>query len=149
MPGRQLQTRKITKNCKCSSNNSENGAFYYCVLVFIRHENDPTPIIGTGEWHGSIVQTPSGQNGFGYDPYFWLEEYNCTAAELLPEKKNQISHRAQASQDLSTKLQKSVFDAIFSRALHSFSLVYQKMSILRFNSHPIKVLRHKKSTSKR
>ena len=85
---------------------SENDAFYYCVLVFIRHEDDPTPIIGTGEWHGSIVQTPSGQNGFGYDPYFWLEEYNCTAAELSPEKKNQISHRAQASQDLSTKLRK-------------------------------------------
>ena len=94
------------KLVKALRTESKNDAFYYCVLVFIRHEDDPTPIIGTGEWHGSIVQTSSGQNGFGYDPYFWLEEYNCTAAELSPEKKNQISHRAQASQDLSTKLRK-------------------------------------------
>ena len=94
------------KLLKALRTNSENDAFYYCVLVFMRHEDDPTPIIGAGEWHGSIVQTSSGQNGFGYDPYFWLEEYNCTAAELLPEKKNQVSHRAKASQDLSTKLRK-------------------------------------------
>ena len=94
------------KLVKALRTESKNDAFYYCVLVFIRHEDDPTPIIGTGEWHGSIIQNPSGQNGFGYDPYFWLEEYNCTAAELLEEKKNQISHRAKASQDLSIKLRK-------------------------------------------
>ena len=94
------------KLAKALQTKSENHAFYYCVLVFIRHEEDPTPIIGIGEWHGAIIQSPKGQNGFGYDPYFWLDEYNCTAAELLPETKNRISHRAKASQNFMTKLRK-------------------------------------------
>ena len=94
------------KLVKALENQSIDGAFYYCVLVFIRHEEDPTPIIGIGEWHGAIIQSPKGQNGFGYDPYFWLDEYKCTAAELLPETKNRISHRAKASQNFMTKLRK-------------------------------------------
>ena len=97
------------KLVKALENQSIKDAFYYCVLVFIRHEEDPTPIIGIGEWHGAIIQSPKGQNGFGYDPYFWLDEYKCTAAELLPETKNRISHRAHASQDLMTKLRKLSF----------------------------------------
>ena len=97
------------KLVKALENQSIDDAFYYCVLVFIRHEEDPTPIIGMGEWHGAIIQSPKGQNGFGYDPYFWLDEYKCTAAELLPETKNRISHRAHASQDLMTKLRKLSF----------------------------------------
>ena len=97
------------KLVKALENKSIIDAFYYCVLVFIRHEEDPTPIIGIGEWHGAIIQSPKGQNGFGYDPYFWLDEYKCTAAELLPETKNRISHRAHASQDLMTKLRKLSF----------------------------------------
>ena len=97
------------KLVKALENQSINDAFYYCVLVFIRHEEDPTPIIGIGEWHGAIIQSPKGQKGFGYDPYFWLDEYKCTAAELLPETKNRISHRAHASQDLMTKLRKLSF----------------------------------------
>ena len=97
------------KLVKALENKSTNDAFYYCVLVFIRHEEDPTPIVGIGEWHGVIIQRPKGQNGFGYDPYFWLNEYKCTAAELLPETKNRISHRAHASQDLMNKLRKLSF----------------------------------------
>jgi len=56
-------------------------------LVFVKHTLDPTPIIGVGEWHGSIIADKRGSNGFGYDPHFWLEDYQCTAAELSPETK--------------------------------------------------------------
>jgi XTP/dITP diphosphohydrolase len=71
-------------------------AHYYCILVFVRHADDPQPIIAEGEWHGEIVDVPRGQNGFGYDPYFWLPEFGCTAAELPADKKNGISHRGKA-----------------------------------------------------
>ena len=82
------------------SNIADKNAFYYCVMVFVKHALDPTPLIGVGEWHGSIVAEKRGSNGFGYDPHFWLEGYQCTAAELSPETKNQISHRAIASKML-------------------------------------------------
>jgi len=79
-------------------------AHYYCILVFVRHADDPQPLIAEGEWHGEIVDTPRGQNGFGYDPYFWLAEFGCTAAELAAEKKNAISHRGKALAVLIGKL---------------------------------------------
>ncbi len=72
---------------------ADRRAHYYCILVFVRHADDPQPIIAEGEWWGEIVDTPRGANGFGYDPYFWLPEFCCTAAELASEKKNAISHR--------------------------------------------------------
>ena len=75
-----------------------------CVLVFVRHADDPQPIVAEGEWHGEIIDTPRGQNGFGYDPYFWLPEYACTAAELPAETKNVISHRGKALQLLIERL---------------------------------------------
>lgn len=80
-------------------------AHYYCILVFVRHADDPQPIIAEGEWHGEIVDTPRGENGFGYDPYFWLPEFGCTAAELGADKKNAISHRGKALVALIAKLQ--------------------------------------------
>jgi XTP/dITP diphosphohydrolase len=79
-------------------------AHYYCILVFVRHADDPQPIIAEGEWHGEIIDTPRGANGFGYDPYFWLPEFGCTAAELAAEKKNTISHRGKALAVLIGKL---------------------------------------------
>jgi XTP/dITP diphosphohydrolase len=79
-------------------------AHYYCILVFVRHADDPQPIIAEGEWHGEIIDTPRGANGFGYDPYFWLPEFGCTAAELSAEKKNGISHRGKALSALIGKL---------------------------------------------
>jgi XTP/dITP diphosphohydrolase len=79
-------------------------AHYYCILVFVRHADDPQPIIAEGEWHGEIVDTPRGENGFGYDPYFWLGEFGCTAAELAADKKNAISHRGKALAVLIGKL---------------------------------------------
>jgi XTP/dITP diphosphohydrolase len=80
-------------------------AHYCCLLVFVRHADDPQPIIAEGEWHGEIIDTPRGANGFGYDPYFWLPEYGCTAAELPSETKNAISHRGRALQLLIERLQ--------------------------------------------
>lgn len=79
-------------------------AHYYCILVFVRHADDPQPIIAEGEWHGEIVDTPRGANGFGYDPYFWLPEFGCTAAELASDKKNGVSHRGKALAVLIAKL---------------------------------------------
>jgi XTP/dITP diphosphohydrolase len=83
---------------------SDRRAHYYCILVFVRHADDPQPIIAEGEWWGEIVDTPRGQNGFGYDPYFWLPEFGCTAAELASEKKNEISHRGKALAQLIGRL---------------------------------------------
>ncbi len=79
-------------------------AHYYCILVFVRHADDPQPIIAEGEWHGEIIDTPRGANGFGYDPYFWLPEFGCTAAELAADKKNSVSHRGKALAVLIGKL---------------------------------------------
>ncbi len=75
-------------------------AYFYCVLVFMRNAHDPSPIIVDASWHGMIAETEKGENGFGYDPLFYIPEYNCNAAELAPELKNQISHRAQAFKKL-------------------------------------------------
>jgi XTP/dITP diphosphohydrolase len=86
------------------ANQPDRRAHYYCILVFVRHADDPQPIIAEGEWHGEIIDTPHGQNGFGYDPYFWLPEFGCTAAELASEKKNAISHRGKALAVLIGKL---------------------------------------------
>jgi XTP/dITP diphosphohydrolase len=83
---------------------ADRRAHYYCILVFVRHAEDPQPIIAEGEWWGEIVDTPRGANGFGYDPYFWLPEFGCTAAELPSEKKNAISHRGIALAKLMERL---------------------------------------------
>ncbi|WP_416307743.1 XTP/dITP diphosphatase [Neptunicella sp. SCSIO 80796] len=84
---------------------SQRAARFICVLVLMRHADDPTPIICQGEWHGTITQQKSGTAGFGYDPVFWVEQHQCTSAELSPEQKNAISHRGLALQQLTYKLQ--------------------------------------------
>jgi XTP/dITP diphosphohydrolase len=83
---------------------SDRRAHYYCILVLVRHADDPQPIIAEGEWWGEIIDTPRGENGFGYDPYFWLPEFGCTAAELPSEKKNEVSHRGKALATLIARL---------------------------------------------
>ncbi|OPX54307.1 XTP/dITP diphosphohydrolase [Oceanospirillum multiglobuliferum] len=85
---------------------SQRTARYWCVLVYLRHADDPTPIIAQGSWEGSILEQPQGEGGFGYDPLFWIEELNCTAAQLTPEQKNQRSHRGKATLDLVAQLKK-------------------------------------------
>lgn len=79
-------------------------ARYQCVLVYMRHAKDPTPIICQGTWEGVILSSPRGDNGFGYDPLFYLPERGCSAAELGVEEKNHLSHRGQALQKLLTAL---------------------------------------------
>ena len=80
-------------------------ARFWCVLVFMRHADDPTPIICQASWEGHIVTKPQGENGFGYDPVFFVPETACTAAELPAEQKNQLSHRAKALKELIARLQ--------------------------------------------
>lgn len=78
----------------------DRRARFLCVLVFMKHANDPSPIICQGEWHGEIKDQAQGDGGFGYDPLFFVPEQNMTAAELNKEVKNTISHRAKALADL-------------------------------------------------
>jgi len=79
-------------------------ARYWCVMVYLENENDPTPIITQGTLEGRIMEAPQGEGGFGYDPIFWLPEQQCAAAELSMEEKNKISHRAIALNALAEKL---------------------------------------------
>ena len=79
-------------------------AHYTCVMVYMRHPDDPEPIISEGRWHGEIIDTPRGANGFGYDPYFLVPPFGKTGAELDEDTKNAISHRGQALRDLVDKL---------------------------------------------
>jgi XTP/dITP diphosphohydrolase len=83
---------------------ADRRAHYYCVIVMLRHADDPQPLIAEGAWHGEIIDTPRGGNGFGYDPYFLLPELGLTAAELDSAQKNRISHRGQALARLLTGL---------------------------------------------
>jgi len=73
-------------------------------LAFMRHANDPTPIIYQAMWQGTILTEARGQNGFGYDPLFWVADKNCSSAELAPEVKNTISHRSRALTGLLTSM---------------------------------------------
>ena len=83
----------------------DRRAHYYCVLVLVRHADDPQPLIAEGEWHGEIAQRMRGEGGFGYDPLFWLPQLNKMSAELSRDEKAQISHRAQALHILLQRLQ--------------------------------------------
>ena len=78
--------------------------FYYCCLVWIRSEQDPTPIIAEGRWHGQWQSQAQGHNGFGYDPHFFLPEQNTTVASLSIQEKNRLSHRARALSSLLKKI---------------------------------------------
>ncbi len=75
---------------------SDRRAYYYCVIVLLRHGGDPQPIIVEDIWQGTIIAEPRGEGGFGYDPHFFLPELGKTAAELSMEEKNKISHRGKA-----------------------------------------------------
>ncbi len=74
----------------------QRQAQFNCVLVYIRHAEDPTPLVFHGRWPGVIAHKPAGNGGFGYDPIFYVLELGCTAAELTGEQKNAVSHRGQA-----------------------------------------------------
>ena len=85
----------------------KRSARFQCVMVYLHHAEDPTPIICQGTWEGQILEAPRGEGGFGYDPLFLLTEKGCTSAELPPEEKNRLSHRGQALRRLLAALSES------------------------------------------
>ena len=82
----------------------QRTARYRAVIVYMAHAADPSPIICEGSWEGRIILQPSGEGGFGYDPYFYLPDQGCTSAELTADQKNALSHRGQALKLLVEKL---------------------------------------------
>ena len=95
------EERDARNNNRILSNLNENRkAYYCCVLVLVRHPDDPRPLVAEGLWRGEIARASRGHNGFGYDPLFFIPSLQKTAAELAPEHKNRISHRGIALQKL-------------------------------------------------
>ncbi|MGF1697352.1 XTP/dITP diphosphatase [Vibrio lamellibrachiae] len=84
----------------------QRTARFHCVLVLMRHENDPTPIVCHGKWEGSILTEAEGENGFGYDPIFYVPEEDCASALLESTRKKQLSHRGKALKSLFAALEK-------------------------------------------
>ena len=82
-------------------------ARFQCLMVYMRHADDPTPLICQGSWEGRILTAARGSNGFGYDPVFYVPTHNCASAELPAETKNQLSHRGQALRKLVAALQQA------------------------------------------
>lgn len=101
-------TRNNQKLVAALAHQVDKRAYYYCVLVLVRHADDPQPIIVDGQWWGEIIAQPLGEGGFGYDPYFYVSGLDKTAAELDKTEKNAISHRGQAVQALIKKLSHEV-----------------------------------------
>jgi len=83
---------------------SNRRAHYYCIMVLVRHPEDPQPIIAEGAWHGEIIDAPRGSGGFGYDPYFLVPQLGQTGAELPMDVKNGMSHRGKALAELVAKM---------------------------------------------
>lgn len=83
----------------------QRSARFRCVLVYLRHPEDPTPLICQGSWEGEILDAPQGDNGFGYDPLFWVPDCQCSSAQLAPEQKNSRSHRGQAVAEFARRMQ--------------------------------------------
>ena len=91
----QANMQKLLKAMEDVSDLGRSARFR-CVIVYLKHAADPAPFVAEGVWEGSILRTPKGNKGFGYDPVFWVPEKGCASAELPPEVKNQLSHRGQA-----------------------------------------------------
>jgi XTP/dITP diphosphohydrolase len=89
-------SNNIDKLLDALAGKDDRNARFLCVLVFMQHKDDPTPIICQGEWHGEIAKQRHGDGGFGYDPVFWLPEQNMSAAQLDKNTKNAQSHRGKA-----------------------------------------------------
>ncbi|MFT3741286.1 MAG: RdgB/HAM1 family non-canonical purine NTP pyrophosphatase [Gammaproteobacteria bacterium] len=102
------ENRQKLLNDLIAASATERTARFHCVLALLRHANDPNPLICHGSWEGSILMEERGEHGFGYDSLFFVPTHHCSAAELMPSVKNQISHRAEAIakliQGLRTKL---------------------------------------------
>ena len=109
MPGRKDQdARNNQKLVRLLAGKDDRRAHYTCVIVLMRHADDPEPVIAEGSWAGEIIASPRGENGFGYDPHFFLPDFGKTAAELDPVQKNLVSHRGKALRRLLAKLKEGV-----------------------------------------
>jgi XTP/dITP diphosphohydrolase len=100
-------TRDARNNAKLLAaleGRADRRAHYVCVLVLLRHAEDPQPVVAEGEWHGEILTAPRGAGGFGYDPLFLVPSANRSSAELTAAEKNALSHRAQAFARLAERL---------------------------------------------
>jgi len=86
---------------------ADRRAHYYCVLVLLRHDGDPEPILAEGRWHGTIIDAPRGTGGFGYDPHFLDASTGLTGAELKLDIKNELSHRGKALRALVARLKEA------------------------------------------
>ena len=102
--GNDQDVRNNRKLVEALADKADRRAHYTCVIVLMRHADDPEPLIAEGRWHGEVIATPRGDGGFGYDPYFLLPELGRTAAELMPDEKNSISHRGRALAQLVAQL---------------------------------------------
>lgn len=87
----------------------DRTATFHCVTALMEHEGDPAPLICHGIWEGTIIHEPRGEKGFGYDPIFYVPSHECTAAQLDPKEKNNISHRGQALFDLASVLKEVLY----------------------------------------
>jgi XTP/dITP diphosphohydrolase len=94
---------RLVERLACTA---DRRAYFYSVIVLLRRADDPRPLIADGTWHGTILEAPRGENGFGYDPLFYLPELEQTAAELDPALKNTLSHRGAAMRHLLERLQR-------------------------------------------
>lgn len=83
----------------------QRQACFHCVLVLVEHAEDPTPVIAHGRWPGTILRTPAGEQGFGYDPLFYVPEKGCSAAQLSRDEKSHLSHRGRALRELIDRLE--------------------------------------------
>ncbi len=79
---------------------AQRSARFQCIMVYLRHAHDPSPLICQGTWEGRVLFAPRGENGFGYDPVFYVPDQDCSSAELAPALKNRLSHRGQALRKL-------------------------------------------------
>lgn len=96
--------RNNAKLVAALAQHDDKRVYYYCALVYVRHADDPQPVIAEGRWDGELIAAPRGEGGFGYDPYFLAPALGKTAAELSAEEKNRLSHRGQAMRLLAEKL---------------------------------------------
>ncbi len=99
--GDDANNAKLLRELKHQTNRT---ARFQCVIAFLEHKLDPTPLIASGTWEGEIAESKRGENGFGYDPLFYIPELNCHSAELDPTEKKKISHRGKALANLKSQL---------------------------------------------
>ncbi len=100
----QKNLEKLIENIK-NVPEERRSCRYWCVMVYLKHAKDPTPVVCQASWEGQLITTPMGSNGFGYDPIFWIPSQKATAAQITLEQKNSMSHRAKALKMLFAHLQ--------------------------------------------